>query len=231
MKRATLLPLLLCTTSLFAQQADRAIRKGNAAYKKGDQATAIKSYSQAANDQRAEFNLGNAYYRQDSVRDAQRTFEAASSLAKDPNAQARAFHNLGNSWMKQQKWQEAVNAYKQALKRQPNDDDTRYNLAYAQKKLQEEQKKKDQNKKDDKKQDQQQQQQQDQQKKDDQDKKDQQKQDQGQDQQQQAKKPGQIDKQDAQRMLDAMQQQEKNTQDKAREKMKVRVKKPIDKDW
>ena len=40
-----------------------------------------------------------------------------------------------------------------------------------------------------------------------------------------------MDKQDAQRMLDAVQQQEKDTQDKAREKMRVRERKPIEKDW
>lgn len=223
------------TGTVSAQEADRAIREGNTAYKKGDQATAIHSYEKARNDQRGAFNLGNAFYRQDSVADAQRTFEAASTLAKDPDAQARAFHNLGNSWMKQQKWQEAANAYKQALRRKPDDEDTRYNLAYAQKKLQEEQKKKDKNK--DQKQDQQQQdQQQQEQKQDQKDQKDQQQQQQQKDQDQQAKdqeqkKPGQMGEQDAQRMLDAMQQQEKDSQKKARDKMRVRAKLPIEKDW
>lgn len=206
---------IVCVLSMNGQELDRAIRKGNDAYLKGDAATAITNYEKARADRRGSFNLGNAYYRQDSIRDAQSAFEAASSLAKDPREQARAFHNLGNSWLKQQKWQEAVNAYKQSLKRNPNDDDTRYNLAYAQKKLAEDQQK-DKNKDDDKK-------------KDDQQKQDQQK-DQGQ-QQKDQQQPGQMDKQDAERMLDAMQQQEKNTQEKAREKMKVRVKKPIDKDW
>jgi Ca-activated chloride channel homolog len=219
MKRATsLLLCLVCVLSLSAQQVDRAIRKGNEAYAKGDAASAIANYEKARGDRRGSFNLGNAYYRQDSVRDAQNAFEAASSLAKDPKEQSRAFHNLGNSWLKQQKWQEAVNAYKQALKREPNDDDTRYNLAYAQKKLAQEQK-------DDKNKDK------------DKDKEDQKDQEQKQPEQgdqkdpKQQQKPGQMDKQDAERMLDAMQQEEKNTQEKAREKMKVRVKKPIDKDW
>jgi Ca-activated chloride channel homolog len=204
-----------CAT-VFAQKPERAIHQGNEAYKKGDQAAAIKNYSRAASDPRAAFNLGNAFYRQDSVRDAQRTFENATSMAKDPEAQARAYHNLGNAWMKQQNWKEAVNAYKQSLKRNPNDDETRYNLAFAQKKLQ--QQEQQQNKDDQQKQDQQQQQQQQQQQDQDQQKQDQQQQ-------------GQMDKQDMQRMLDAMQQQEKQAQQKAREKMKVAVKKPIEKDW
>jgi Ca-activated chloride channel homolog len=202
-----------CAGAFAQQQSERAIHKGNEAYKKGDQAGAIKNYNDAAKDPRAAFNMGNAYYRQDSVRDAQRTFENATTLAKDAVAQARAYHNLGNAWMKQQNWKEAVNAYKQSLKRNPEDEDTRYNLAYAQKKLQQQQEQKN---KDDQKQDQQQQQQQ--QQNQDQQKKEQQQQ-------------GQMDKQDMQRMLDAMQQQEKQAQQKAREKMRVAVKKPIDKDW
>lgn len=236
MRTHLLLAFATIAGTAAAQEVDRAIREGNSAYKKGDQSGAIRAYEKARADQRGTFNLGNAYYRQDSVADAQRTFEAASTLAKDPAAQARAFHNLGNSWMKQQKWQEAANAYKQALKRKPDDDDTRYNLAYAQKKLQEEQKKKDKNK--DQKQDQQQQQPQDQQQQQDQkqdpkDQKDQEPQ-QNKDQQskdQQQQKPGQMGQQDAQRMLDAMQQQEKDSQKKARDKMRVRAKLPIEKDW
>jgi tetratricopeptide (TPR) repeat protein len=215
-----LLTLMLCAIAVacgaHAQQADRAIREGNSAYRAKDLQKAIQRYGQAQADPRGAFNLGNAHYRLDSVAQAQRNFEAASTLAKDPAAQARAFHNLGNSWMKQQKWQEAINAYKQSLKRMPDDDETRYNLAYAQKKLQEEKNKDKQDQQKDQNKDQQQQQQQQQPKQQD---------------QQQQKQPGQIDKQDAQRMLDAMQQQEKNTQEKAREKMRVRVKKPIEKDW
>ena len=128
-----LFALLSLSGTLAAQkEADRAIREGNTAYKKGDQPGAIRSYEKARTDQRGAFNLGNAYYREDSVADAQRTFEAASTLAKDADGQARAYHNLGNTQMKQRKWQEAVNAYKQALKRRPDDEDTRYNMAYAQ---------------------------------------------------------------------------------------------------
>lgn len=215
MKLTILCILILCAGELFAQEADSDIRKGNAAYKKGDRAAAITNYEKARNDKRGAFNLGNAYYRQDSVHDARNAFEAASALAKDPREQARAFHNLGNSWLREQKWEEAINAYKQALKRSPSDDDTRYNLAYAQKKKQEQEQK-------DKNKDQ----------KEDQDKEQKQEQQPGKpDKPQPQQQPGQMDRQDAERMLDAMQQQEKETQQKAREKMKVRVKKPIEKDW
>ena len=238
MARLTFILLALaCACGLRAQEVDRSLRKGNSAYEKGDLKNAITDYSGAAKDERGMFNLGNAYYRQDSVALAQRTYENAASMAKGAPAQARAYHNLGNSWMRQGKYQEAVNAYKEALKRTPGDGDTRYNLAYAQKKLaqQQQQQKKDQNKdqKDqgDQKQDQQNKDQQDkdQQKKDDQQKDGQPKDDQ--DKKQQPPQQQRIDPQDAQRMLDAAQQQEKEVQDKVRRIMQPKPAAPTDKDW
>ena len=225
--------------ALHAQKLDHDIRKGNAAYTKGDTKDAIEAYSKAATDERGLFNLGNAYYRQDSFPASQMAFENAAAMAKGNAAQARAYHNLGNSWMQQGKYEEAVNAYKEALKRDPNDSDTRYNLAYAQKKL--EQKKqqqnkdnKDQNKQGQNKQDQQQQgkngQNKDQKDQQQQQQQDQQKKDQ--DKQQQQQQQDRIDPQDAQRMLDAAGQAEKGVQDKVRQKLHPeKPKAPTDKDW
>jgi tetratricopeptide (TPR) repeat protein len=224
---------------LHAQKLDRDIRKGNAAYEKGDTKAAIQSYSKAATDERGRFNLGNAYYRQDSFPASQQAFENAAAMAKGNAAQARAYHNLGNAWMKQGKYEEAVNAYKEALKRIPTDNDTRYNLAYAQKKL--EQKKqqgknpdnKDRNKQGQNKQDQQQQGRNDKDRKDEQDQQqpqDQQRKDQ--DKQQQQPQQDRIDPQDAKRMLDAAEQAEKGVQDKVREKLHTgKPKPPTGKDW
>ena len=149
MERLSLILLALATAcTLHAQEVDRALRKGNTDYKKGDLEGAIDAYSKAEKDERGMFNLGNAYYRQDSIADALRSYENAASMAKGAEAQARAYHNLGNSWMKQDKYQEAINAYKEALKRVPMDEDTRYNLAFAQKKLAQEQQQQKQKQKD-----------------------------------------------------------------------------------
>jgi len=226
--------------ALHAQLLDRDIRKGNTAYAKGDTKEAIESYAKAATDERGLFNLGNAYYRQDSFPASQRAFENAAAMAKGNAAQARAYHNLGNSWMQQGKYEEAANAYKEALKRDPNDNDTRYNLAYAQKKLEQQKQQqnkdgKDQNKQGQNKQDQQQQgkngQNKDQKDKQDQQQQpqDQQKKDQEKQQQQQQDR---IDPQDAKRMLDAAEQAEKDVQDKVREKLHAgKPKPPTGKDW
>lgn len=231
-----LLPALACAFNLHAQEADRAIRKGNAAYESGDLKEAVNAYSGAEKDERAVFNLGNALYRQDSTKLALQNFENAASMAKGAPAQARAYHNLGNSWMRQGNFQEAVNAYKEALKRVPDDDDTRYNLAYAQKKLaqQQQQQKQDKNQGQDKDKDQKDKQKQEQQKKDGQ-QKDEQKKDEQQKKEEQKKQEQQrqdrIDPQDAQRMLDAAQQQEKEVQEKVLHKTQPKPATPTDKDW
>lgn len=220
MARLTFLLLGLCCAAVsHAQDADRAIRKGNESYKSGDTKEAIDSYGKATDDPRAVFNMGNALYRQDSVKGAQTAYENAASMAKDEQAQARAYHNLGNSRMRQNDYEGAIAAYKEALKRTPDAQDTRYNLAYAQQMLH-------QPKKDDQKKDQ--------------DKKDQDKQqdqqpkpkagDQGQEKKEE-KPQDRIDPQDAKRMLDAAQQQEQNVQDKVRMKLQDKPPMPTEKDW
>jgi Ca-activated chloride channel family protein len=125
------------------------------------------------------FNLGDAIYKQNRNEDAAKQFLLASKTLIDPKQKAQAFHNLGNAYLQDKKYEEAVNAYKQGLKLNPNDRDSKYNLAYANAKLKEKNQnqnnKNDQNK--DNKQDQKDKQdnkdqKQDDQKKDGQDKKD-----------------------------------------------------------
>ncbi|MFA6580486.1 MAG: tetratricopeptide repeat protein, partial [Paludibacter sp.] len=138
-------------------------------------------------------------------------------------------HNIGNALLSDKKIEQSIEAYKKSLKITPQDNDTRYNLAYAQALLKKQQQNKDKNKdnKDknkDKKKDKQDQ------KKDQ--KKDQnkdQKKDQKQDQKQQQQQP-RMTKENAQQMLDALMQDEKNTQDKVK-KQQVRGTKNAEKDW
>ena len=212
--------------------ARRAIRLGNEAYRKGDLGTAAEQYGRASTDRHGAFNLGNTLYRTDSTAAAQRAFETAAALAQGADEQARAYHNLGNSWMARQQYKEAINAYKEALKRAPRNEDTRYNLAYAQKKLAQQQQQQ-QDKNDEKQKDKEgnKDQQQDQADKDPKQDEPKENKEDPKEPQERKQRPGQIDPKDAERMLDAMQQQEKDTQQKAREKVRVKPRTPIEKDW
>jgi Ca-activated chloride channel family protein len=83
----------------------------------------------------AKYNLGNAYYDRDLNGEAGQRFSQAAAVADSKEAKHKAFHNLGNSYMNDTKYQEAVDAYKNALRNNPTDDETRYNLALAKKML------------------------------------------------------------------------------------------------
>ena len=166
------------------------------------------------------FNLGDAYYKQGKYDEAARQFELLKSQKKDKSIDAAALHNLGNTLLQGQKYPESIEAYKQALKMNPKDEDTRYNLAYAQAMLKQQQ--------------QQQQQQQNQDK--NKDKKDQQKQQQEQqkqEQQKQEQKPQEqkkeISKEDAERILQALNNDEKDKHKKKAKVAATRIR--IDKDW
>ena len=76
-------------------------------------------------------------YQEKKYKEAVAQFEVTAKTAKDKFAKAEAYHNIGNSQMEQKQYQQAVDAYKNALRENPNDDETRYNLAAAQKRFKE----------------------------------------------------------------------------------------------
>ena len=113
---------------------------------------AEKNYRVAINDSlsdlKATFNLSNEYYTGGYFDDAISRQLEAIKLAKNKIEKHKAYHNLGNSFMKKEMCSEAVSAYKSALRNNPNDDETRYNLALA-KQCEDEQSKNDDDQKDD----------------------------------------------------------------------------------
>ncbi len=104
-------------------------------------------------------------YKQKKFAEAIEQFQKFADKTTDKKAKANAYHNIGNANLEAQKYKESIAAYKKALRENPADNETRYNLSYAKKKLQQQQQKKDEEKKDDEKKD-------DQDKKDEKDKKD-----------------------------------------------------------
>lgn len=203
--------LLFAINFAMAQPAQKLVRSGNTSYKNGHFKDAEIDYRKALtkdpNSQKATFNLGNSLYKQQNFEEASSQYlKLAQSEQKDAN-KANVFYNLGNSLLENKKYKESIDAYKMALRQNPKDEDTRYNLSYALTKLQQ-QKKQEQNKK----QQQQQQKQQEQQPK------------------QQQPKPN-MSKQDANRMLNAMNNNEKRTLDKTKNKANAASQSQPEKDW
>lgn len=230
--------LMAPAVSVNAQKAERkSIRKGNKVYEKGNYTEAEIAYLKAleVNPKSlvATYNLGNALFKQKKTKEALEKYQLAFSQEKNPKKKAAITHNAANAYMELNDYSNAVGLYRESLRLNPSDDETRYNLAVAQALLRKQQQQQKKNKKDkdkddnkDKNKDQQDQQQQQQQQQDDQKKRQQQQQQQQQDQQEQ------VSKEKAQQLLDALMQDEKDTQDKVRklQQQQSRSKNP-EKDW
>lgn len=223
---------LLAAGSAFAQKTERDyLRSGNKLYNDSLFIKAEVDYRKALElnpkSTDAMFNLGNSLLMQQKAKEAMEQFESASKVEKDKDKLAQIYHNMGVILQSSKQYPQCIEAYKESLRNNPKDDETRYNLALAQKMLkdqQQNQQNQDQNQeqkqdqKDDKK-DQNKDQQ-------DQDKKDQQ----NQNQQQQQQDKDNMSKENAQQLLNAVMQDEKNVQDKVKKQLQIQGKK-LDKDW
>src|SRR5690606_18724599 len=221
---------VLLPVAVQAQQDKKSILEGNEYYRQQQYDEAAAAYQRSLGHGQesvvGNFNLGAAWYKQKKLDDAIQQFTDIAGSATDKTLKAKAYHNLGNALLESQQLEESIEAYKQSLLNNPKDDETRYNLAYAQEKLKQQQqqdKNKDQENKDqgDQNKDEKNKDQGDQDENKDEKNKDQGDQDQNKDKgknDQQQSQPGQLSKQDAERLLEAMAQEEKNTQEKLKKK-------------
>ena len=263
-KKYILFILSLLAFNVFAQSEKKMVREGNSQFDEGKYSEAEIEYRKALDQKpgyyKGTFNLGDAMYEQENYEESGKLFTEVAEGVHPDEQKANAWYNLGNSLMKEQKYKESVEAYKNALRLKPTDQDAKYNLAYAQKKIKDQQQQqqkqdqnKDQNKDKNKDQDKDKNKNKDQNK--DKDKKDQDKQDQDKNKQDQDKKdqnqdqqnkdqgdqqkdknqqqqPQQISKEDAQRMLEALENDEKKTlQELQKQKAKAAKTKKTDIDW
>jgi len=235
--------------------ANAEMREGNKQYHDAKYADAEVSYKKSMatvpGDEKNAFNLGNAMMQQKRYKEAYKQFEDLSKNTQDKQLKSQSFHNMGNAQMGLKDYQKAIDSYKNSLRINPDDEETRYNLALAQKFLKDNppQNNQDQKNKDD-------QQDQDQKNKDDQKdpKKDDQKnkpkpdegdqdskKDQDQPKQDDPKEdeskgkpkpqPGKMSEQQMKQMLEALNNEEKKTQDKVKAQQVKGQPQPKEKDW
>ena len=213
---------LLSPLSSFAQSDRQLVRQGNKQFRAGNNAEAEVSYRKAVEknqrNPQANYNLGNALMmqRKDSLAITQ--YEKAAKMETNPLRRAQAYHNMGVICQQHQMFGEAIEAYKEALRNNPADDETRYNLELC-KRQQKQQDKNQQNKdnKDNKDQNK--------------DKQDQQKQDQKKDEQKQDQQQQQMSKDNAEQLLNAAMQEEKQTQERMKKAAQQPQKRRLEKNW
>lgn len=225
-----LLMLLTVSAVAFGQKTDRDyLRSGNKLYKDSLFVKAEVDYRKALEvnpkSSAAMYNLGNALLMQQKAQEAMEQYQAASRLEKDKAKLAQIYHNMGVILQSSKKLPECIEAYKESLRNNPHDNETRYNLALAQKLLKDQQQNQNQDKQQEQKQDQKQDEQQQNKDQQDQDKKDRQ-----QNNQQQQQNQNEMSKENAEQLLNAAMQDEKNVQDKVKKQIQIQGKK-LDKDW
>lgn len=239
----TILTLFLFFSFSLSAQKDsgrKETKRGNKAYKSEKYAQAAIDYQAAIeknpNSNIANYNFGNTLYKQkkwdESIKQQQHYLILEK---KDPEKIAAAWHNIGNSFLQKKDVQKAMEAYKMALRLNPNDDEARYNLAVTQKIIQDNQQNQNDKNKEKKEQD----------KEKNKDKEQQQNQQDKQDQQdknkekkpEQQQEPEQMSRENAKQILQAIEQDEKETQERVKQikaqerKQQAADNRRQDKDW
>jgi Ca-activated chloride channel family protein len=257
MHNSNLFISIFCLTLYFCgiSQTEKIIlRKGNDAYFGGKPLEATNYYSKSLKEKpdyfKANFNLGDALYKTAELIKAGKiappnkkmTPDSAANLVYDQAAQQfevvaksvsnadtiqRAWHNYGNSKLKQKSFEDAILGYKKALKLNPKDEDTRYNLAYAQRELKKQQ---DQQKKNEKKDDKKKEGEKPEDKKDKGEKDKEDINNKNDKDKQEAQQP-QMSKEQAEKMLNALKNSEKKMQSLRKKKGDSGEKIKVEKDW
>ena len=220
----------LCATSIVAQKAERDyIRKGNRFFNDSVFVDAEVNYRKALevnpNSAVSMYNLGNTLSQQQKAKEAVEQYTAAAKIEKNKMKLAQIYHNAGVLFMATKDYKQAVDIFKMSLRNNPTDNETRYNLALAQKLLKDQQQQQQKQNKDDKKKDKDK----DKQKKDQNKQKDQKQKDK-QEQSKPEKQDNKMSKENAEQLLNSVMQDEKGVQDKVKKQQVIQGGR-LEKDW
>lgn len=220
---ATMIACLLVSTLAMAQKSDRNyIRQGNKSFRTGqfDQSEVAyrKALEKNPRNPQAHYNLGNSLMAQKKDSAAIQSLQKSTETETSKTRKAMAFHNIGVICQQHKMYGEAIEAYKSALRLNPKDDATRYNLELCkhQQKKQQQDKNNQQNK--------------DQKDKNGKNEKDE-KQKNNDKQNQNKNKENKMSKENAEQMLNAAMQQEKSTQQRIKKAMQRPRSAKLDKEW
>lgn len=141
MNKVTVILFFLISILGFAQKKDKALITSNNYVYEGNElvnedfVAAEMEYRKALSEKPTNgigaYNLGNAYYKNGKYSEALIRHEEALKMASTKKEKYKAYHNIGNALMQNKKCKDAVEAFKNALRNNPNDDETRYNLGLA----------------------------------------------------------------------------------------------------
>lgn len=213
-----------------AQTDRQCIRNGNKLFHQQNYAKAEVEYRKAIsknpNNAQAIYNLGNALLMQQKDSAATSLFQKSGRMETSKIRKAMSYHNIGVICQKHQMYSDAINAYKEALRNNPNDNQTRYNLALCKKLLKnnpqnknKQNKQKDKNNKDKNKKDK------------NKDKQNNKNKDQNKKDKKQQQPKDRMSKDNAEQLLNAAMQEEKATQQRISKAMQQAGSRKLQKNW
>lgn len=220
-----------------AQEERRFVRKGNKLMEKESYEEATEQYHRALKEDptsfEAGYNLASSLYRQEKFEEALNQLKGVEPFTKDKEKIAKMYHNIGNNLLHLQQLDPAIDAFKNSLRANPLDDQTRYNLIAAMKMKDEQEQNQDNQEDKQEQQDDKQEQQEEQQEQEQNQQQDQQEQQQDQqEQQQQQQQQQELDRENAERLLNAIEQDERELMERLqKEKHKDQQPVKIDKNW
>lgn len=242
MRYLSLLILALFLTGASVNDA----RKANEAFENGNYEQAAELYQQAIEEDpdnaRLHFNLASTLHKLGRTEEAMQAYDRFENLTESSEEQSYASYNQGNILTEEDKYKEAAEYYREALKKNPNDPDARHNYELALQRQQQQEQQQQQNQDSNQDQDQENQDQQEQQQgNDDQNQdqnQDQQPPNNGQQQDQQEQEeqrqpqpqPTEMTPEEAQNILDALEQLERELLENMK-KESSETQSTNDKDW
>lgn len=152
MKKVIYILLFLLPTLGFGQEWRDSLTVARDAYKAKNYGKALKYYKSAQKNAPEGIDLSEeiaqSAYRDHQYEMAEEIYKQTAQTKKSEKQKAADYHNLGNAQMRKKDYQGAVESYKESLRKNPNDAETRYNLSEAMRQLQNQQKDKNQDQSD-----------------------------------------------------------------------------------
>jgi Ca-activated chloride channel family protein len=229
--------IMLIQINVFSQNINKDIRQGVKLYEDSSYVEAEQKFRNALQKDQdsfvSSFNLADAIYKQENYEKSESLFRALTEKAETKEEKSMSYHNFGNSLFKQEKIKESVEAYKNALRNNPSDIDSKFNLSLAQKLLKKQEENKEDKKEDDKKEEEKEEEEEEKKEEEESESDESQENKEPQDQQkpETPQDPNEMTEEEAQQMLDALEQQEKELQEDLQKKKRKAVNLKIEKDW
>ena len=140
----TVASLVFCEAMCQNMPERRLVRKGNRQYEKGDFDTSLDSYARALQQDpncfEAKFNTANGQFRKELIDKSEQTLrKLAQDSTRTDIERSEVAYNLGNTLFVQQRLEEALDCYRNAMRLNPDDKEAKFNYALTKELLKQQQ--------------------------------------------------------------------------------------------